>query len=49
MPSDFTTILIVQGGRRFAYFLPILRTNSRQRGTNQGKAEQLANRWQKGE
>jgi len=47
MPSDFTALLIVQGGREFAYFLPIPRTNSRQRGTNQGKSGQLANCWQK--
>ena len=48
LPSDFATILIVQGYRILAYFLPILRTNNRQRRTSQGKDRQLPNRWQKG-
>jgi hypothetical protein len=34
--------------QHFAYFLPILRTKSRQRRTSQGKYGQLANPWQKG-
>jgi hypothetical protein len=48
LPCGFTTNMHAQRCGRFAYFLLILRTNSRQRRTNQGKYEQLANRWQKG-
>ena len=46
-PLIFATTLIAQRYETFAYFLPILRTNSRQRRTSQGKCEQLTNHWEK--
>jgi molybdopterin-binding protein len=46
--SEFPGCSVAQHRGRFAYFLPILRTNSRQRRASQGKDKQLTNRWQKG-
>jgi len=52
IPSIFapglTTSLNAHGCGSFAYFLPMLRTNSRQRHTNPGKYGQLASRGQNG-